>query len=372
MLCPSVNRSLGGLVLLALALAGCAALPDRDPIDTRLIDTSRLERELDRLESRGFAGQVVVVHGDDILLNQGYGAMAPGSERKIDTDAVMPLASLTKPLTASAVFALAAEGRLGLDEPIGDHVPGLNDAWGQIPIRHFLTHTAGMPAEIINRAWEGEPRYEPIERDELVRRLAHFQPDHPPGEGYNYSNVGYNLLTVLVEQLAEQSWEAFLHGSLLATAGIDGIGFLLPGWSDAQLAVGRNGSHPSGHYYDRPRLDDGLGWHLRGAGDLMAQPHGIINWWQAIRHQTWLSPPWLDEWLTPQVNKPDRTRYGYGLHFRESPHGPVTGHTGGDYTFAVDFSWFTDRDVMVYIATANARFEADVLRDELHRYLLER
>jgi len=372
MLRPSVNRALGSLVLLALALGGCAALPDRDPIDTRLIDTSRLERELDRLESRGFAGQVVVVHGDDILLNQGYGAMAPGSDRMIDTDAVMPLASLTKPFTASAVFALAAEGRLGLDEPIGDHVPGLNDAWGQISVRNYLTHTAGLPAEIINRAYEGDPRFEPIDRDELVRRINQFEPDHAPGEGYNYSNVGYNLLTVLVEQLADESWEAFLRGSLLATAGIDGIGFLLPGWSDKQLVVGRNGSRPSGHYYDRPRLDDGLGWHLRGAGDLMAQPHGIIEWWQAIRHQTWLSPPWLDEWLTPQISEDDGSRYGYGLHFRGSTYGPVMGHTGGDYTFAVDFSWFTDRDIMVYIATANTRFEADVLRDELHRLLFGR
>jgi CubicO group peptidase (beta-lactamase class C family) len=358
----SANLAFGGLF--ALVLSGCAALDLHAPINT-----VQLERELERLEASGFAGQVVVVQGDEVLLNRGYGNMAPGSDRAIDTDAVMPLASVTKPLTASAVFALAAEGRLGLDDPIGDHIPGLSEAWSRIPIRHFMTHTAGLPAEIVNRAYEGEARFEPINRDELLRRLAHFEPDHPPGEGYNYSNVGYNLLAVLVEVVAEESWEAFVRGSLLATAGVDGIGFLLPGWPQEQLVVGRNGSHPTGHYHDQPRLDDGLGWHLRGAGDLLAQPAGIIAWWQAIRHETWLSAPWLEEWLTPQVNKPDGTRYGYGLHFRDSTHGPVIGHTGGDYTFAVDFSWFTELDLLVYIATANARFEADVLRDDLHRQL---
>jgi CubicO group peptidase (beta-lactamase class C family) len=51
---------------------------------------------------------------------RGYGQMAPDDPRPVTRDAVMPLASLTKPFTASAVLALAAEGRLGLDDAIGD------------------------------------------------------------------------------------------------------------------------------------------------------------------------------------------------------------------------------------------------------------
>jgi hypothetical protein len=85
-----------------------------------------------------------------------------------------------------------------------------------------------------------------------------------------------------------------------------------------------------------------------------------------------LSAPWLETWLTPQVDEADGSRYGYGLHFRNSDFGPVIGHTGGDFTYAVDFSWFVDHDLMVYLATADARFEADLLRDSLHRRLFGR
>lgn len=351
-----------------MMLVGCASTPP--DIERGL---QRLESALDRLEARGFAGQVVIVQGNQTLLNRGYGQMSVDDDRPITSAAVMPLASLTKPFTASAVLALAAEGRLELDDPIGAFIPALAEHWARIPIHYFLTHTAGLPAEIINRAWdEGPPRFEPVQRDEFVRRMAHFQPDHPPGEGYNYSNVGYSLLAVLIEHVAEEDYESYLRGSLLATAGIEGIGFALQGWESTDLVQGRNGDEPIDHYFDRPRVEDGLGWNLRGAGDLLARPDGIIAWWQAIRDQRWLSAPWLEKWLTRQTEKSDGRHYGYGLIFRDSIHGPVVGHPGGDFTFSVDFSWYRDLDLMIYIATADARFPADELRDDMHRTLLGR
>ena len=360
---------LPALSLLIVVLSACTApgLMQRDAPQVE-----RMHQALQTFERRGFSGQVVVIQGKQVLLNRGFGPMGPDDDRPITPGAVMPLASLTKPFTASAVMALAAEGRLSLNDPIGDHLPELDPVWGAIPIQHFLTHTAGLPAEIINRAFGGAPRFEPVGRDTFLARLAHFEPDHPPGENFNYSNVGYNLLTVLIERLAEESFEDFLAGSLLATAGVFDIGLLRPAWSDTDLVVGRERQRRVGHYFEQPMLEDGFGWHLRGAGDLMARPAGIIAWWRAIRDQTWLSQPWLETWLTPQIEQADGSRYGYGLHFRDSPFGPVIGHTGGDFTFAVDFSWFTDHDVMVYIASADARFEADLLRDRLHQRLFGR
>jgi CubicO group peptidase (beta-lactamase class C family) len=356
------------LICAALALTGCAVTPpDLDQ------GARQLENRLTILEQQGFAGQVAVVQGENILVLQGFGQMDVDDDRPISAAAVLPLASLTKPFTASAVLALAAEGRLDLDEPIGNHLPGLDPHWADIAISHYLTHTAGLPAEIINRAWKGDqPRFEPVGRDEFVARLNHFEPDFPPGDGYNYSNVGYSLLAALIEQVAEEDYESYLRGTLLATAGISDIGFRMQGWQGRDLVSGRDGPERIGHYFEQPLIDGALGWNLRGSGDLLATPGGIIDWWWAIRDQRWLSTPWLDEWLTPRLDKPDGDRYGYGLIFRDSIHGPVIGHPGGDYTFSVEFSWFVDLDLMIYIATADTRFPADLLRDDLHRLLLGR
>lgn len=362
-----------GLMPLAIAatwliLAGCAVPLERARLEHGV---GHLDRELQGLERRGFVGQVAVVHGDQILLLSGYGRMAPGSPEPVTAESVMPLASLTKPFTASAVLALAAEGRLALDEPIGAYVPALSGAWADVPIRYYLTHTTGLPGEIINRNYNGQPRFEPVARETFVKRLAQFEPDHQPGARFGYSNVGYNLLAVMVEVITGQDFESFLSSTLLRPAGVADIGFELPDWCATDLVVGRRGREAIGHYLDRPRLDNGLGWNLRGAGDLLARPRGIIDWWHAIRDGRWLSMPWQERWLKPRVRDDVGSRYGYGLDVRNGPYGRIIGHTGGDSVYAVDFSWFIDHDLMVYIATANSGYLADVMRDRLHEMLLK-
>ncbi|TVQ28540.1 MAG: class A beta-lactamase-related serine hydrolase [Wenzhouxiangella sp.] len=361
-LLATLVATLAATIVATLLLAGCAALPSSDPQPESI--AAELERALSRAEQRGFAGQLLVMHGQEVLVIRGYGQRVPGQPDPLDASAVMPLASLTKPFTASAVLALAAEGRLGLDEPIGQHLPDLAAHWAAIPIAHFLTHTAGLPAEIINRAWQGPVRFEPVAREAFVRRLDHFQPDHPPGQRFNYSNIGYNLLAVLIETLAEEAFEEFLSGSLLATAGVVEIGLVVPDWAPERLVSGRQGLVDSGHFIDQPRLPDGAGWHLRGAGDLLATPAGIASWWQAIQSQTWLSQPWLETWLTPQVSAGNGSQYGYGWQFRDSRLGPVVGHTGQELDFTAALAWYRDSDLMVYINSADRRFRADRLLPE--------
>lgn len=358
------------LAALLLCLAACAGLP---PAGERAPHTDRLAEELARLESRGFVGQVAVVHAGEVLLLEGYGTMGIGDPRPVTPQAVMPLASLSKPFTASAILALAADGRLAIDDPVGRYVNGLDSHWAKVTIEHLLTHSAGLPAEIHNRNWDGDPRFEPIDPEELIRRVNRFRPDHPPGAGYNYGNVTYNLLAAIIELVSGQPWEIFLQERLMRPAGIEDLGLLAPEWSPDRMVGGRANGEDRSHYLDRPRLEDGLGYNLRGAGDLLASPRAMIEWFRAIRGGDWLPAPWQARWLKPRVAEPDGSRYGYGLHFRdESSFGPVIGHRGGDRVFATDFSWFTDADVMVYIATANARFEADVLAPDLHALLFGR
>lgn len=324
---------------------------------------------MQRLERRGFAGQVLVASGEDILFLQTYGPRRPGHPERIARDDVMPLASLSKPFTASLVLRLEAAGQLQLSDPIGQHLPGIPPDWSNIPIHAFLSHQAGLPAEIVNRAWAGEARFEPVDRQTFVARLTHFSPDHLPGEGFNYSNVGYTLMAAMIETITGLDFETALDTHLLAPNELRGIGFARPDWTQDRLVHGREGNRDRGHYLDQPRLADGLGFQLRGAGDLMAEPAAIAHWWQAVMRGQWLPEPQKSQWLQPLIDEPDGSQYGLGLHFRQSRHGPVIGHTGGDFLFAVDFSWFSDRQILVYIASADPRHEADRIRDGVHAVL---
>ncbi len=361
----SARCSLPGLLCL-LALAACAGLPSSDP------DPDALDRELDRLETRGMVGQVVVADREGILYQRGLGKVRTDNDEPVTPDHVFPLASLTKPFTAAAILALAADGRLALDDRLGEHLSGLESPWADIPLESLLTHTSGFPAEIVNRAWDGDPQFEPVDREEFVGRIRHFPPDHPPGEGYNYSNVGYGLLGALIEEVTGSDWEAWLRERLLEPAGLEAIGLMHPQWTEKQIVEGRQRGQGWGTYLDQPRLEDGLGFHLRASGDLHAPATAVVDWWKAVASEDFLDPEWTGRWLTPRVDEQDGTRYGYGWHFRDSRHGPVIGHTGGNRIYAVDFSWFRDPDILVYIATAESRFEADLLADRIHRSLLGR
>lgn len=346
------------ILLVALA-AGCTGGPSRE--DPAAL-AERLERKFERLERRDFAGQLLVAHQGKVLVMRGFGTMSPSGRRPLDAEAVMPLASVTKPITAAAVLALAADDELSLDDPAGRHVPDLAAQWAGVPIRTIMTHTAGLPGEIVNRDFDGTPRFEPVDRETFIRRLNRFHPDHAPGAVFDYSNVGYGLLAALIEIVSGRSFEDFVADELLVPTGIEGIGLQRPSWSAERLVTGREGASSFGHYFDQPMLHDGMGFHVRGAGDLMATPRGVLDWWRSIRDASLLPEPRPRQWLEPRVTEPDGSAYGYGWRFRQGRFGHVIGHTGMVLGFTVDFSWHVDRDLLVYINSADLRFPADELR----------
>ncbi len=361
----------GGLLaaLLLMLASGCASTSTNAPHELNLV---RLDQQARSLVRHGFAGQILVATPGNIIFLEGYGQRDPNQSESVSGHHVMPLASVTKPFTASLVLRLAADEMINLDDPIGDYLDTLDPSWQQVPIRYFLSHQAGLPAEIVNRDWPGDPRFEPVDREAFIARLAHFPPDHPPGQEFNYSNLGYGLMAALVETVTGQSFEQALADRLLTPNAIEDLGFDLPAWTEQQLVHGRQGRHDRGHYHERPRLSDGLGFNLRGAGDLLAKPVALAAWWESIQQHQWLPSPWLDQWLEPVVEESDGSQYGLGLHFRHSDHGPVVGHTGGDFLFAIDWSWFREQDTLVIISSADPRQEADVIREQLHGALFSR
>jgi CubicO group peptidase (beta-lactamase class C family) len=357
-------------ILLLALLHGCAVQPAQWAGDEQ--STARLERMLEAEARRGFTGQVLVARGEHVLLLEAAGTREPGGREPVTIDDVMPLASVTKPFTASAVLALAADGRLSLEDPIGRHLPQLSPPWSEVPVAHFLTHTAGLPAEIVNRAWPGHPMFEPVGREDFLASLAHFPPDHPPGAGFNYSNVGYLVLGALIETVSGESWELFLQRRLLAPAQIEQVGLLLPAWGAGRPVHGRVAGEDRGSYFDQPRLEDGLGWRIRAAGDLQATPQGVLAWWLSIQRGDWLPPAARAEWTTPRGREPDGSEYGYGLNFRRSRAGRIIGHTGSDGVFTSDWSWLADHDLLIYVASADPRHPADEVRESLLRALFRR
>src|SRR5882757_3002632 len=144
----------------------------------------------------------------------GVGDIATGA--KPDTGGRFRIGSVSKTFTATLVLRLAAQGKLGLDDPISKYLPGLLPYPEPITIRQLLQHTSGLPRDLA-------PQYTWTTLAEIdTERFVHFgeveaindstvQPLlFPPGTNWSYSNTGFNVLALLVEKLTGRRFEQVL------------------------------------------------------------------------------------------------------------------------------------------------------------------
>ncbi|SKC35151.1 serine hydrolase domain-containing protein [Krasilnikoviella flava] len=147
-----------------------------------------------------------------------------------DAGTVFRIGSITKPMTAVAVLRLVAAGRVGLNDPVGRHLPDAPAP--DATLAHLLTHTAGLPAEPPGPWWE---RHGAGSWDELV--ASGVTPVGQPGERHHYSNVGYAVLGRLLEEAHGRSWDAVLHDEVWAPLGMSATGRTPRGGAAAGYAV---------------------------------------------------------------------------------------------------------------------------------------
>ncbi|MGH2985259.1 MAG: serine hydrolase domain-containing protein [Solirubrobacterales bacterium] len=140
------------------------------------------------------------------------GRLARGNGRALRPDDAFRAASVTKTVTAAAAVRLAEDGRLGLDAPLADQLnPALLRRWrafDQLPRttpRQLLGHTAGLPDYFRDEAFAARMREEPsrvwLPAELVDHAAAHGVPQFAPGEGFGYSDTGFVVAGILIEQI---------------------------------------------------------------------------------------------------------------------------------------------------------------------------
>ena len=89
------------------------------------------------------AALAVVQNGKTIKV-QGYGLASIELNVPVSPNSVFDIASMTKPITATAALMLVDDGRLRLEDRIGQFLPDIPAAWSNVTIRHLLSHTGGF------------------------------------------------------------------------------------------------------------------------------------------------------------------------------------------------------------------------------------
>jgi CubicO group peptidase (beta-lactamase class C family) len=312
---------------------------------------------MSRLSAFGFSGALLVAQGGAVVLSKGYG-LANRSERiPVDQDTVFTVGSITKQFTAAAVLKLEMQERLAVGDSISKYFEDCPPDKEQITLHHLLTHTAGLESDY------GSTDFEPVTREELVKRVLAAPLRTAPGAVFHYSNAGYSLLAAIVEKISGVSYEGYLSENLWKPAGMFDTGYRLPQWKKARIARGYVQEEEWGTILERPWAADGPYWNLRGNGGVHSTVEDMYRWHQALDGEGILSKEAKAKYYKPWAAEgPEgRSHYGYGWSIVESPHGKLITHNGGNGVFFADFLRYIDAGVTIYIASNTAEWKATAL-----------
>lgn len=169
--------------------------------------------------------QIALARADRVAALCTFGEVPSGN------DTLYCAFSTTKAVTASAVWILIQEGRLGLDERVADAIPEFAGNGKQdVRVEHLLTHTAGFP----------NAPFEPLEWDDRDRRLARFAAwrlEWEPGSRFVYHPTsGMWVLAELVERRSGVDFRAFVRERIARPLGLERFHVGLPRERNASVA----------------------------------------------------------------------------------------------------------------------------------------
>jgi CubicO group peptidase (beta-lactamase class C family) len=178
------------------------------------------ERLVERLAAHRVPGATLgILHGGKVTVT-GAGVLSKATGVEVTPESLFQIGSITKVWTATLVLQLVDDGRLDLDAPVADVLPGFRvadpDVTRRVTTRNLLTHTSGIDGDVFTDTGRGDgciARY--------VDGLADVGQNHPLGATWSYCNSGFVVCGRIVEHLTDLAWDAALRERLCAPLGLE-------------------------------------------------------------------------------------------------------------------------------------------------------
>lgn len=205
--------AIAALLVLGVARAGSSG-PDSAPADAAV--RAFLTRE-------GIpAAHVTLLRGNEVILQRGYDSSGAGDPAP-DAASIFPLGSISKQFTAAVILALADDGKLQLDAPVGRYLPEWFADEPEMRITHLLTQTSGLADFLWLEGYRtlADEATTPIAA--YVALAAAAPRRYAPGTRWSYSNTNYKALALIAERVTGRPFDTLLPELVLRPAGIEGI-----------------------------------------------------------------------------------------------------------------------------------------------------
>lgn len=270
---------------------------------------------------------ILIIKDNKIFLNKGYGYANIEKKAKVNPHTQFEIASNTKAFTGYAILQLAQEGKINLNDKVSTFIPGFKmkyeDKKIDITIEQLLAQTSGIPGDITEENSYSK-QYDSIEN--IVNFAKGKRLNHAPGETFEYSNMNYDILGLIIQNVTHQSYTSYIQKHVLAPlkmkhttfkvnntkANNEALGYI---WEDNENKV----AQPEFNIGDTP------------AAYMMSSTSDLAKWVQLQIHPTSKSQAQLirqsHQVLSNSLNsEPNADSYGSGWFINTDDH--LVLHTG--------------------------------------------
>ncbi len=318
------------LTLMVLAIMALVSFPLIEKSRSASIDFADLERTLlAELQEKNTPGAAIaIIQNDRVLFAKGLGLASVETNAPVTADMLFRLGSTTKMFTAAAIVALAEQGKIKLDAPIGNYVPGLSPRLSQVTAHQLISNTAGLRDSI-----------EPLQsQDEaaLGRMIRSWKDDSfftEPGRIYSYSSAGYWLAGLVIEEVAGKPYADAMEEILFKPLGMNRSTFRPTSAMTWPLALGHNVGENKRPVLIRPAFNNTAQW---AAGSIFSSVNDLSRFVIAflndgkLEGRQVLSPSLVAKIAASHAAIPGDadSHYGYGLMNFRYRGIDFTGHGG--------------------------------------------
>jgi CubicO group peptidase (beta-lactamase class C family) len=323
-------------------LAGCGCVAQ----DATLAASASeyVKAEMERQHIPGLS--LLVARGGKTVLARGFGLANVELQVPVKPETIFQSGSVGKQFTATAVMMLVEEGKVRLDDPLRKYFQDAPNRWDSVTVRELLSHTAGFgdyPKDFdFRKDWT---------EDELLKLVEGIPLAYLPGTKWEYSNLGYLTLGILIHRVTGEFYGDFLEQRIFEPLAMHSTRII----SEADIVPNR----AAGYRLVKGELKN-QEWvapmiNTTADGSLYFSTLDLAKWDGALYTEKLLKRSTLDEMWTIQKLKdgqPNKGHYGFGWFIYERDGHRLIHHDGAWQGFQTAIDRYID-DQLTVVALSN-------------------
>ncbi len=318
--------------------------------------------EMERQHIPGVA--LLVSQSGKIVQAKGFGLANVELQVPVKPETIFQSGSVGKQFTATAVMMLVEEGKVGLDDPLTKYFPDGPASWNEVTVRELLSHTAGFgdyPEKFdFRKDWT---------EDELLKMVEGIPLAYPPGTKWDYSNLGFLTLGILIHRVTGDFYGDFLQQRIFQPLGMQTTHII----SEADIVPNR----AAGYRLVKGELKN-QEWvapmvNTTADGSLYFSILDLAKWDAALYTEKLLKRSSLDQMWTPAKLKngqPNTEGYGFGWFIEERHGHRVISHDGAWQGFKTSIARYENDRLTVVVLANLAEAKPEVIAEHVAQMYL--